>query len=328
MAGSQLTNQDAILQENYGELNFVLNTSTQVINRLPVSPKKADGRIVRELIGYGMPSGGGAFGPGLTATPDPETSANVEAQIFQSYQYHTIRVDWDVMHHSEGTHAYTAAVRQELERLAKFQKEDMERQALGDGSGRLGYDYTTTLTGTTAGLAGRVNVTSTTPLTFEMPGVENAAFFRKGMHLEFWTDPTGSNASPSAFDTWTKRDTPSSGYYTVSTVARDKANNKVTVTCVENAPGAGNDPGGGETSDWDVVAKDGAVIQDGNTTSTVNAGNEMYGLEALIDDGNAVLQMYTRFTHPANTTFQAINASTNDFWQSVVIDGSDRKSVV
>jgi hypothetical protein len=330
MAGSNLSNQDAILQEHYGNIHWVLNTSTQVINMLPVSPKKADGRQVRELIGYGMPTSIGSYGPNMVKTPDPQTSANIEAIIQQTYRYGSIKIDWTIMHHSEGDHAYISAMRQEVERFALFEREDAERCAVGDGSGRLGFDHTTTvLTSSTpdatVALRGRIEVTSTTPVTFRQYGSHNSVFFRKGMNLEFWKDPTGDAATPSAFNTWQKRANPAQNYYTINTVTRNKsstlASDYVEVVCNENGPGGTNEPGDDQATKWDVVTKDEAIAEDAGAGS-VNATNELYGLDALIDDGNAVNQVNTSGTAQAAATFQGINAATNDFWQSEVADGT------
>ena len=323
MAVGQLLNQDAILKENYGDIHRVLNVTTPIINLLPMSPKRATGRRIRELIAHRIPTSVGSYGPSLATLPEPQTSKNTETIIQNTFRFGSIGLDWVLINSSEAD-SYISAEEQEITGFMKYENEDAERCAIGDGSARLGFDQTTVLSGTAAALRGRIDVTSSTPFTFTQQGVENYAFYREGMALEVWYDPTGTAAAPSAFNTWEKRDTPSQGFYTANTIALDNVNDLVTVTCAENAPGAGNDPGAAEaTPVWDVVAKDGA-IEANISSGGNNVGNEMNGLDILIADTNAILQTNAI---PANllndATFQGINASTNAFWQAPMVNGAN-----
>lgn len=292
--GATLTTQSTILQEFFGEgVSNAINTTTQVMNRFPISPKKFDGRVIRENIGYGMPSTGGAYGPSLAAVPSAGNSANVETYIYHCYIYDTIQIDWDVMEQSSGPHAYIDAVKQEMTRVSEFRATDFERMMLNDGSGYL------TPTGFT------ITVSSTAPLTFT---ISNGAWlmprFPIGQRIECWS---------SRVNTADKRATGADGYYTIASTSR--SGTTLTVTCTENA-GGGTVPTTG-----DHVAKDEAIVQDVTESSTKNAGNELQGLDSIISASDPPLVTNTKAGFATDSTFQNID-SANSYWQAASTDGT------
>lgn len=288
-----LTNKDAILQDYFGEgVTNAINTTTQVLNRFPISPKKFDGRVLRENIGYAMPSTGGAYGPSLAAVPSAGTSANKETYIYHCYIYDTIEIDWDVMEQTSGDHAYIDAVKQEMMRVSEFRALDFERMMLNDGSGYL------TPTGFT------ITVSSTAPFVFTITnGAWLAPRFPIGQRIEPWSART---------NTATKRATGAEGYYTIASTSR--SGTTLTVTCSENAAG-GTVP---QTGDY--VAKDEAIVEDATSTPT-NAGNELQGLGSIISASDSPMVTNTKAGFASDSTFQNI-ASSNSYWQAATTDGT------
>lgn len=325
MAGATVSNHDAILQENYGNVHEILQYATPVINMLPTSSKKPDGRQFRELITNQHPASFGFYGPNMAATPDAQTAGYTEAIYHQCYGYGALKIDWVLIEHNSGDHSYVDALNNQMRLFTKFQAETMEKWAVSDGSGRLGADTSGVLASNT--YRGRVVRTATAPLTVKMYGSHNAVWFREGMAVEFMYDAsTPGVGSESAFNTWEKRDTPAQGYFTVASIAVTKsataASDIVTITMNENVVGAGNDPGDGQTGDYDVIIADEAISPN-TSTGSLNETRIPYGLDALIDDGNAVMQTqpYAATMQLSDTSLHGISAS-NSWWQSEVADGT------
>ena len=290
-----LTNKDTILQDYFGEgVTNAINTTTQVLNRFPISPKKFDGRVLRENIGYAMPSSGGAYGPSLAAVPSAGTSLNIETYIYHCYIYDTIQIDWDVMEQTSGPHAYIDAVKQEMTRVSEYRALDFERMMLNDGSGYL------MPTGFT------ITVTATAPLAFTITnGAWLAPRFHIGQRIEAWTLRTNAAA---------KRDTPAQGYYVIGAVSRSGTTLTVTCDSTSNSPGM-NSPATG-----DYIAKDEAIVED-VTPSTTNAGNELQGLASIISASDPPLVTNTKAGFATDSTFQNID-SANSYWQAATTDGT------
>lgn len=302
MAGATLTDSDSVLQDAFGEgVSFLVNVRTQVMNRFSISPKKFDGRVLRENIGTGMPAGGGAYGPSLSAVPAADTSNNAETYIYHSYIYDTISVDWDVMEQSSGNHAYIDVLTQEMTRVAQFRTVDFERMMLGDGSGRLAWGKT---------VASIVGTPGTDPLVFTIADADAAVFFTKGLRLQFLRTSGGGS-----WYEWALTPThPSAGYYTVSSVTRSKSANTTTVACVEINTGTAVAAG-------DAVIKYGSVTID-NGPSTSNTGNELIGLDGHISQSGTPLVVNTKAGFAALSTHQNIDPTTNGVWQSAASDGT------
>ena len=304
MAGATLTNKLEILQDNFGEgVSFLVNVKTRVLNQFPISPKKFDGRVIRENIGIAMPAGGGSLGPSASSVPSPSTSSNRETYIYHTYHFDTIQIDWDTADQSSGRHAYIDAVKQELKRVAQYRPREMERQILGAGDGYLSEVPTT-------------SATASVPIAVTTPGWQftvanwQAPKFPINSRIEFWDAHTA---------TASKRDTPSKGYYTVSLVELKTDIDGVfdstlaRITVEEGSPGT-NSPVG---TDW--VARDEHVVE--NVAAGLNASNEMNGLDILIDDGNELLVKNTKMGFATASTFQNL-AADGSYWQAQVTDGS------
>jgi hypothetical protein len=301
MAGANITNYEYVLQEGFGEgVTFAVNTFTNVMNRFPISPKKFTGKRLRENIGYGMPSGGGAYGPSLTAVPDPVQSANIECYLWHAYIYDTIQIDWDVLEMTSGQHAYISAVKQEMTRVAQYRKIDFERMTMNDGSGLLAACYVDA--GVNAG-----TVTPTTDFYFFVPNYL-AIRFPINQRLEFWDGIT---------NTATKYDTPAQGYYTVESVTLSSTGAWAKIQMAEESPGT-NAPATSGTAVY--VTKDEAVVENGSAATT-NCGNEFPGLKAMISNANPPMVQNAKLEKPVDSTFQGI-ASTNSYWQSITKDGT------
>ena len=302
MAGATLTNKDVILQDNYGEgVSFLVNVKTRVLNQYPISPKKFDGRVIRENIGIAMPAGGGSLGPSAAAVPSPSTSSNRETYIYHTYHFDTIQIDWDTADQSSGRHAYIDAVKQELKRVAQYRPREFERQMLSDGSGYLGQMTAVSSSPAVTAPNWQIQVANS-----------DAPKYFLNSRVEFW-DAKSNTAS--------KRDTPSQGYYTVSQVelktdiSGSFDSTAARITLEEGSPGT-NSP----TAN-DYVARDEHIVE--NATGSTNASNEINGLDILIDDGNELLVKNTKAGFATANTFQNL-ATTGNHWQSQITDGSNQ----
>jgi len=294
MAGATLTSALPILQDAFGDgVTNVINTHTTVLNRFPISPKKFDGNRLRENIAYAMPSFGGGFGPSASSVPDPQTSANVETYLYHAYIYDTIQIDWDLAEQSSGRHSYIEAMTQEMKRVAEYRKVDFERMLCADGSGFLA-------------AATFVDTPNQSSWTFTVPR-NDAPKFPIGTLLNFWT---GSDSDAVLAD----NPTGLNGYEVTSVTL---GSTTATITVSGSSGGVTNEPATG-----DNVAKYGAISAD-TTGSSKNAGNELPGLDGIINDDSPPLLQNTKGGWPAEDTFQGI-ASTNSYWQAAVISGSSQ----
>jgi len=303
----------------------VLQYMAKVIRRLPVSGKKPEGRQYRELVRKKLAGGGiGSFGPHMAATPDAETSGYEEAIMQMAYDYGKIEEDWVLQAHNSGEHSYLDIMSDQVKGFAQSQQERMERVALSDGSGRLGFDSSGVLLATNR--RGRVDRRADGPngeLVVRMYGSHNDVWFREGNHVEFLYSTNDTDP----YNDWLKRDTPAKGYFSIKTITKNKsataASDYVELTMNEPPIGAGNDPGALETTNYDVIVADQAVSID-TGLSTKNEGHEPYGIDALIDDSDAPMQMDTPIDSmrlPA-ASMHGIPSSSS-FWQSEVEDGTD-----
>lgn len=292
MPGSTLanTNVNAILQDNFGKMNSVINEFTVLVNQFDQSPKKLTGKRIEEDIRHGMPEGGGGVGPGVSAVPDPDVPRHSLTHIWPQQFIQTTMVDWDLEAQSR-SNSYIDAVTDALKTVAMNWVQEHERMASSDGSGFLA-QITVVIAVTNA------NWTFTVPRQF-------ANRFRKGMRLAFWTG-ADNNA--------VKADNSANSWYTVSSVALGATTATVTIT---EPAGAGADPPA--TSDY--AAKWGAISENA-TGSGTNAGNEMPGVAVLIDDGNMIVSPNTSAGWETEPHMQGINAATNSFWQSPTITAS------
>lgn len=299
MAGANLSNKRNILQDAFGGLHSALNEWTPVFGRLPESPKKLTGRKLLENILHGRPMGGGAKGPNAASVGDPSTSKNSETSIYPTYHYHTIKVAWDVWAQSKGN-SYVDVVEQEVRQLGIAERIQLERQTMGDGSGRLGVAATVS--------------TSPGVVTFTVTGRDNKVFFEEGQRVQFVYDPS----SGSDFRDYEMRDNPSQGYYQIETVS--ETGGTITVVCDSNSilP-SGNPPVSTDT----VIVAD-TIAFNVVTSNTENVGNEMHGLKSIIDNGNAPLitNVTSEEGFPDVDSFQSIDAATNGYWQATTIDGT------
>lgn len=292
MAGQTLTTGQPILQDAFGEgVTNSINVHTTVLNRFPISPKKFDGKQLRENIAYQMPSLGGGFGPSLSAVPDPGVALNVEAYMWHAYIYDTIQVDWDIQAQSSGRHSYIEAMAQEMKRVAEYRKVDFERMLCSDGSGVLSKVLSVVSPGTS-------------PWAFTIAR-DDAPKFPLGTLLTFWDGLTSAAeelATPSGLNG-----------YTVTGVALTSAT-VATVTVTGAMP---------TTTDIeanDYAAKYGAITENAATT---NAGNELPGLDGIINDDSPPLRQNTKSSWPTEGTFQGL-ASTSSYWQAAVVSGSSQ----
>ena len=297
MAGATLTSA-TILQDAFSDgVTNVINIHTNILNRFPISPKKFDGKQLRENIAYAMPSEGGGFGPSASTVPAAGTSSNAESYLFHSYIYDTIQVDWDIAEQSSGRHSYIEAMTQEMKRVAEFRKVDFERMLCNDGSGYLAVASAISTNTVAAGW------------TFTVPR-NDAPKFTLGTLVNFWTGADSDAAAAS-------NPTGLNGY-TVSNVALTNATTAtVTVTGASPTNASGNEPTTG-----DYAAKYGAITENG-TGSSKNAGNELPGLDGIINDDSPPLLQNTKAGWPAEDTFQGL-VSTNSYWQALVTSGTSQ----
>lgn len=324
--GAGFSSHDAILQENYGDVHEILQLATVLINKLPTSNKRPDGRQFRESITMAVPSGFGYFGSKMATTPDAETSVHEEAIMQQAYGAGALEIDWVLMEHNTG-HSYLNALDEQMRGFTKFQGELNERYAASDGTGRLGYDSSGQLD--SAHMRGRVDRQANDAsgrLVVRMYGSHNSVWFRDNEHVEFMYDPTGTAASPAAFNTWEKRDTPAQGYFRVHSVTVNQsasaADDYIEITMKEPPVAAGNDPGEDETTKYDVIIADEA-IELNTSLGGLNLTKIPYGVDALISNSDAPMQMEVPITSMrlADASMHGISSAQQQ-WQSAVADGS------
>jgi len=141
--------------------------------------------------------------------------------------------------------------------------------------------------------------------TFTVPR-NDAPKFPIGTLLNFWDGATNTatiDGNPTGLNG-----------YTVTGVDLSTSTTVATVTVSGAAPTTT------DVDDSDIAAKYGAITENGNT---VNTGNELPGLDIIIDNGDPILQQTTKGGYLGNATFQGIS-SANSYWQCAVTSGSSQ----
>lgn len=305
-------------------LTSTTNDRTTLRDLITKDTRKFDGSILKLGLVDSFPATGGNLGPGATI-PSAGQSIVDTTNVYLAYSYFPIEIDWDVEEQSSGPHAWIRASALEIERVRKWALLHFERMIASDGSGIIAGEPNPAATN----LLPLINITSIAPVTFTVDKTYGIRFYR-GQRLEFWD--TGG-ASPSDFETFIKRDGPTSTshpagleasqtWYTINTVSH--SGNTTTVTTFDTATAGANEPGDNQATYYDVVTQAGAVSQD-YYGGTNNASHETAGLSLITDNTNWKVRPSSKsgFT-PTASTFQDV-ASSNAFWQGQVVDAGYAK---
>lgn len=300
-----------LLQEEYGnELHMIQNNESFGYNLIDqASGFRFSGKRVIEAVNASYVASSGYYGQTPASMPTPGTITPALTYIPQCVSLFNLRVDWTA-EEKTSSNAFMQAWTASFQTLAEHRKLEKERIFFGNGScilnpldrpggaGNYGIDV---VSGTAAGWTFRVHIWDTPK-------------FRIGMQVVFWSN--GAKATQANWDAATKRDTPNQGFYTLSNVVPDPANNYTTITVVEASPGI-NAP-----ADGDYVTIAGAVVEDGHPTSTVNTGNEPMGIDGIISQDDQWLQVNVASETGTVDTFQGISRSTNGYWRAALVTGS------
>jgi hypothetical protein len=320
VAATTLDTISKILHIYYARfLTAQTNDRTHIRDMFDKDARKFDGSVLRMGLVDSYPVTGGARGP--SATIPGATNTDVEtSDIFLTYHYYPIEVDWDVEEQSSGPHAWIRASALEIERVRKWALVNFERQMLGDGSGMLAGEDNPAASNTLP----LVDIDQTGGPSSELQFTIDTRYgirFHKNMRLEFWDSGGAGTGVTEAID---RRDGPSSGqsYFTVATVVH--SGGTTTVTMAETIQGTANDPGDNEPTYHDYVSLEGAITEDFFGAGG-SAGHETPGLKALIGDGAPPLRTSTKNNTPSAGTMQGVDPTTTGYWQSSVIDGTNNQ---
>lgn len=320
MAVSSLDTLSNVLHILYARfLTSQTNDYTHVRDLIEKDSQRFEGSVYKMGLVDGYPVTGGPRGPGATI-PDATSSDAQQSDIFLTYHYYPIEIDWDVEEQSSGSHAWIRASALEIERVRRWSLKRFEMQMMLDGSGIIAGIPAVSATNDLP----RVNVTSITPaVTFEVRR-EYGIRFERGMRIEFW-----KSAGAAFGEATVKRAGPSGSqtYYTVATIVHSSSTLKTTVTCVESAPGGPgvqNDPGDDQGSaQYDYISIEGSIMSFDFGLGAVNGGNDVPGIKAWINTGAPPIRTTTKNNKPAASTFQGLSPASYGYWNATEIDAQN-----
>lgn len=333
MATSTLDTIGSILHIYYTRyLTSQSNDRTNVRDMLLKEPKKFDGSHARIGLMDSYPVTGGPRGPSATI-PDAVSTDVTVSDIFLTYHYYPIEIDWDVEEQSSGEHSWIRASAMEVDRVRKWSLINFEMNCVLDGTGVLMGGAATDGTYANLGTCTRI---SETPLTFDVDRTYAVRVY-KGMRLEFYANPTanciviGNDAT-----VFVKRAGPSGSqtYFTVATVdPNGGASGKARITCVENTAGGATDPfdgSGGGNANADFVTQEGALFLATDPAPDEWWTNWEIGLEGLINVAGTAPNRSNPLRPNAkpsgiqpSASFLLQNKAQTGFWQSLRIDAAN-----
>lgn len=317
MASSSLDTLSNVLHILYARfLTSQTNDYTHVRDLIEKDSQRFEGSVYKMGLVDGYPVTGGPRGPGATI-PEASGSDAQQSDIFLTYHYYPIEVDWDVEEQSSGSHAWIRASALEIERVRRWSLKRFEMQMMLDGSGIIAGIPAVSATNDLP----RVIVTAASPLTFTVRR-EYGIRFEKGMRLEFW-----KSAGAAFGEATVKRAGPATtgnSWYTVANVVHSSTTLLTTVTCVEPTPAGANDPGeeqgGGQ---YDYISIEGSIMSFDFGSGAVNGGNDVPGLKAWINEGAPPIRTTTKNNKPAASTFQGLSPTSYGWWNSTMVDAQN-----
>lgn len=301
-AEATIASNPTLFQERYeAGVESALSTFTTVWGTAKESTSPFTGKRINFSVLRRRPQ---AFSQSVSAMtiPDASSSLNAEGSAYPTVAFITLVLDWTAQDLSQGDGAYIDLVSNNLGPATEGFVQAMERQSLGAGTGQLG---------TVFGGAGATAIPAAGfALVFDVAGVDSQVFFEEGQRIEFMSSLTATTkkSGPS----------PTRPYYEVASVNVVSASDKIIVTCTSDSVVPSATP----PAHNDVIVASGAVnLQDG--PGPTNTTNELYGLDILIDDGNATFQTKTPHAYPTTPGFLGID-SANSWWQAKTVPGNGR----
>lgn len=310
MAGAMLTDLNVInnLQIEYGKrLEEQLNRRVFLWNTLPKSSAPMSGLVHKDLAVIGYPASAGTVG-WERPLQSSDRSKTAVTSIWDCFYVGPISISWASIAKSGGEAAYVPQLSMEMQNLRHFMELDFERMLFGDGSGKICHISVVPTSGS--------YVPTASTWKFSCPWWQASRIHRGHRFLIYSDGSTVGEISESS----TLRGYPSgAGYFEVSGV---RPGYTISTSSVESADAAyavvtltGAAPIGHAIEANDVVVKYTSVIN-AAISGTYNAGTEFMGLKGIISKTAPPLRSHTFDTYPSASTFQGIDPTSNDWWQS------------
>jgi hypothetical protein len=286
MPGATLANTLDLLQDKFTKrLRSQTHDRTQIWNRIPRADILFDGQQVVGLLATGYPASGGGRGPGAELPVATYTTLK-RYRIVHTYQYHRIQIDWDLQEQSRGPASWIRGFLLQQDRVRAFVSKDFERQICGDGSGKLG----------------EISSVASAPI-YTLTDRYDTVNFELGMRIDI-VDQTGSAITE---DSTSQITSPSAEADFPIVIGIDPNNGTITLDQTPTGP-----------ANTDAFIKYGALRASGSGATRTR---EMYGIDAIIsDDDDDLLRPHTSLPDEAQGTFQGIDADTDSFWRSQLVD--------